>query len=142
MANELELSEAMQRFITRTVPRRADMVKRATALDLQSRLIQATPVDIGYARANWRATRDEVELELPPRPTKGEQLEAPTVADLAPSDNPNSTLYVSNNVPYIGELNDGHSAQAPAGFVDATLAASTDFFETLARQVIARDGGP
>jgi formaldehyde-activating enzyme involved in methanogenesis len=29
---------------------------------------------------------------------------------------------VSNNVPYINRLNEGHSAQAPAGFVQQAVA--------------------
>ena len=30
-------------------------------------------------------------------------------------------LRITNNVPYIGELNEGHSKQAPPRFVEATL---------------------
>ena len=30
-------------------------------------------------------------------------------------------LRITNDVPYIGELNEGHSPQAPARFVEATL---------------------
>lgn len=29
----------------------------------------------------------------------------------------NSSIHITNNLPYIGALNDGHSKQAPAGFV-------------------------
>ena len=33
------------------------------------------------------------------------------------------SIHITNNLPYIGSLNDGHSKQAPAGFVQmATLA--------------------
>lgn len=30
-----------------------------------------------------------------------------------------SRINITNNLPYIGPLNDGHSKQAPAGFIDA-----------------------
>lgn len=36
-------------------------------------------------------------------------------------------IHIQNAVPYIGRLNDGYSAQAPAGFVEeAVIAATTD----------------
>lgn len=69
----------------------AEMVKQARdkmGLDLMAGLIQTTPVDTGRARAGW-------------------QLE-----------NEGDFAVVSNMVPYIGVLNDGHSQQAPAGFVE------------------------
>ena len=38
------------------------------------------------------------------------------------------SVFVSNNVPYILKLNDGHSQQAPAGFIQTAIhkAVTTD----------------
>ena len=32
-----------------------------------------------------------------------------------------NVAYITNNVPYINKLNDGHSSQAPAHFVEAAI---------------------
>lgn len=66
-----------------------------TTLDAQRDLILATPVDTGTARRGWQAT-------TPSKPFE------PGV--------------VENNIEYIGALNDGHSKQAPANFVENIVA--------------------
>ena len=65
------------------------------ALDLHQGLVLATPVDTGRARAGW-------------------------TVDTGPQD-----PVIENVVPYIGVLNDGHSQQAPAGFVEAEIDKAT-----------------
>ena len=57
-------------------------------------LREATPVDTGRAKDGWKRTRPL------------------SVDDVA---------YITNKVPYIGVLNDGHSKQAPQYFVEQTL---------------------
>lgn len=92
------------------------------ALDATSNLIKTTPVDTGWAKANWVprkgspatgtvGTREGVT-------TSGQQA---GVADISAGVHIGDTVFISNNVPYIGELNAGHSPQAPAGFVEAAL---------------------
>ena len=61
-------------------------------LQLIDELKQATPIDTGKARSGW-------EYQL-------------TAKDIA---------YITNEVEYIGILNDGHSKQAPAYFVEQTV---------------------
>ncbi len=61
-------------------------------LTLITELKQATPIDTGKARGGW-------EYQL-------------TKSDIA---------YITNEVEYIGYLNDGHSQQAPAYFVEQTV---------------------
>lgn len=86
-------------------------------------LIRNTPVDTGWARSNWvpsigRAF-DGVAND-PSRVSTAEQesgsLEVAGYLDFAWGD-----LFITNNVPYILPLNEGHSAQAPAGFVQAAI---------------------
>lgn len=67
-----------------------DLTAKIT-LDVHADLVLATPVDTGTARAGWTA-------------------ETPTT--------PYESGIVENNVEYIGYLKDGHSPQAPSGFVD------------------------
>lgn len=93
------------------------------ALDIDQRLVLATPVDTGRARSNWLASigtprRDQVE----PRSAEETIVEAVGVVDKAPQF---PLIYLSNNLPYIQRLNDGSSKQAPAAFVDTAIDAAT-----------------
>lgn len=63
-------------------------------LDVHRDLVLATPVDTGTARRGWEPT-------------------TPTT--------PYEDGTVENNVDYIVDLNNGHSAQAPSGFVEAIV---------------------
>lgn len=78
----------------------------------------------GRARGNW-----QVGLGGSPGGETGRKDVAgsATIADGngkigAAGDGP---IYLTNNVPYIVPLNDGHSKQAPAGFVQRAIAAGT-----------------
>lgn len=97
------------------------------ALDLTHNLVPATPIDIGWARAGWvpsigtpylggadlRPDRVLVSIAL------GKQAEA-SAAILSYSLD-QGPVFVSNNVRYIQVLNNGHSRQAPVGYVEATI---------------------
>jgi len=62
-----------------------------TTLDAQADLMKATPVDTGEARGGWEA--------------------------ITPTE-PYQEGVIENNVEHIVYLNDGHSDQAPEGFVE------------------------
>lgn len=95
-----------------------DETLRKVALVANQTLIMATPIDTGRARANWQVSIDaEVEKEL-------DSTDVPTT--LARNQGViqgyrGGALIIQNNVPYIGRLNDGWSAQAPAGFIEKAL---------------------
>lgn len=106
---------------------------RATALAIDQIVVTETPVDTGRARSNWI-----VALGSPARNTiepysKGENLgkgeQANRGAAIAQGSAVIGTrrlgqdIYISNNLPYIGKLNDGTSAQAPAGFIEKAIQA-------------------
>ena len=88
-------------------------------LDVTSNLIETTPVDTGWARNNWvPSIKEPIERAVGTReePVSGQQQVG--IAEVATTykleDGP---VYISNNVPYIGNLNDGSSKQAPTDFV-------------------------
>lgn len=87
---------------------------RETAIRAFSEIIKATPVDTGRARSNWNIAVNAIDA------TTTENTAAP---DTNPALNidPNDTVYISNNLPYIQRLNDGYSQQAPANFVEKGL---------------------
>jgi hypothetical protein len=112
-----------------------DRIARRAALAIDQTLVLATPVDTGRARSNWRA-----QVGSPPSGTIqpyvpgsklgiGEQANAAAaiqqaagqVASWRPSTE--VPLFISNNVAYIGKLNEGSSKQAPANFVEQAISA-------------------
>lgn len=119
----------------RNVPREVDKVVRKVALVLDQTLVLATPVDTGRARSNWLVSigqprTDEInpysELEQGTDPSKaGERANAQAAINQGQEQianrDPGETIHVTNNVEYIGDLNDGTSAQAPAGFVQMAV---------------------
>jgi hypothetical protein len=102
----------------------ANIVKRKTALVVHQVLTTSTPVLSGRARANWLVERDAT-----PAGTVGSPGKNPTDApDPLPAGEakinaaqPGEAIHIGNNLDYIGALNDGHSAQAPAGFVEQAV---------------------
>jgi hypothetical protein len=116
------------------------MAKEAARVIIQDLSI-TTPVDQGTAVSNWQVSLDTPNLAPIPafnpsargRVRKGvwEHSGIPEVTrnnnasemlaagnDMINSKQPGQPLFISNALPYISELNQGSSEQAPAGFVD------------------------
>jgi len=91
---------------------------RQVALVANQTVIMATPVDTGRARANWQISIDtEITGQVDGTDAQGAiARNAATIRGYR-----NGAIILQNNVPYIGRLNDGWSAQAPAGFVEKAL---------------------
>lgn len=68
-----------------------DDVQTKLGLDLLSGLQVATPVDTGEARNSWQLGGS------------------------------GALTHVQSDSPYMGRLNDGHSKQAPAGFIENVI---------------------
>lgn len=115
------------------VERNVDQMTRQTALAIHATVVMATPVDTGRARSNWH-----IGLGAPPDAGNEEPFVpggeggsngaanaqmSIAAAKAAVSDRrPGQAIFISNNLPYIGRLNEGWSAQAPAGFVEKAVA--------------------
>jgi hypothetical protein len=89
-----------------------------------------TPIDTGWASANWvpsvgepfedAATirvKDPTPGQVAMRAAEAEQ----GINELLSWRNGEGPLFSTNNVPYIGRLNQGWSGQSPAGFVQAAI---------------------
>lgn len=111
-----------------------DRIMKKLTLDIVANLVSApdtgygTPVDTGWARANWVP-----QIGSPRTTTVGtrEQAEAGSVslagqqgglATVATTYKFGPRIFISNNVPYIVHLNEGSSRQAPRGFVQNAIA--------------------
>lgn len=87
-------------------------------------LVLATPVDTGRARGNWlcgvNSPNTEARLEAKDKTGGAIIAENLTLISTIPDEVP-VDIFLSNNLNYIIPLNNGHSAQAPAGFVEKAL---------------------
>lgn len=82
----------------------------------------STPVDTGRARWGWYLS---VKVPSPETPPEG-KYSAPKINERMQAIKDNftvsDTLYLTNNVPYVPDLNNGTSKQAPARFVERSAA--------------------
>lgn len=97
------------------------------ASEVHANLVEATPIDIGWARANWVPSvgapvvtqpitapeSSDVQIQLGRVSAAQAQILTYSIAD--------GPVFIANNVPYIRRLDDGWSSQAPAGFVKAAI---------------------
>ncbi|WP_174801462.1 HK97 gp10 family phage protein [Martelella limonii] len=114
------------------VERGVDRAVKDCAVAVTSTVINATPVDTGRARSNWTAELDQAFQKLFPAHVPGEKgSTASANAGIAIEKaeavieqfdiGKNRSIHISNSLPYIGALNDGHSKQAPADFVKLAI---------------------
>lgn len=115
----------------------AEGVIKKLALDIVANLVRdpgegGTPVDTGWARANWIP-----QIGKPADAAVGDN-ESVGVAQAAQSQGEgqlafyrlnSGSVYITNNVPYIMRLNDGYSKQAPSGFVQAAIIEAVDMLK-------------
>jgi hypothetical protein len=102
----------------------SERLVRKVALAVDSTVVLSTPVDTGRARANW-----QVEISRPAQGTR-EAFDRSGQATIDEGrakisgykgGTRDAAIHITNNLPYIGKLNEGHSAQAPAGFVEKAV---------------------
>lgn len=91
---------------------------RKCALAIDGAVVMATPVDTGRARSNWQVSLNSpASGTLATEDPSGQAAIAQGRSVIAGYQKPGGAIHITNNLPYIGRLNDGWSAQAPAGFV-------------------------
>lgn len=102
-----------------------------TALTVHAVVTLGTPVDSGRARGSWlveigRAaegtTDNPAEFGAPAAIAKA-QAKLGGNAGGSSTMRPQRDVHITNNLPYIVPLNEGHSKQAPIGFVDMGIEA-------------------
>ena len=93
-----------------------DKITRTATLDLFSGVIRSTPVDKGAARGGWQTSvgqgKDGQNDRLDP---SGGAAIAEVEAITPPG--AGQVTFLSNNLPYIGELERGSSTKAPEGMI-------------------------
>lgn len=103
----------LEKFTTRKVQK--------LILDAVANLTEDTPVDTGHAANNWIPSLDQPVLtEAGTRQSPSGEAQSAGIAEIAGYSLPRIG-YIANNVPYIQSLNEGHSQQAPSGFVEGAV---------------------
>ena len=100
----------------------------ALALNIHGRLVdnppEGTPVDTGWASANWWISVGTVPSDNDGSggDVSAQQAKQSTgLVDILTYEPSKGVIYITNNVPYINRLNNGWSQQSPAGFVDRAV---------------------
>jgi hypothetical protein len=118
-------------------------VTKEQALDVQYQLAKDTPVDVGTARSNWRISvgrplvgKIAAYSPYPSRYRKpygsgGNIGEGANLAGVISQGRnrlasyKSGSIYVTNALPYIGALDNGHSRQTSPGFIAHAVYAAT-----------------
>jgi hypothetical protein len=144
--NDLDAFARRMRERGRNIEVAGNRLVQEVALVVDRELVMGTPVDTGRARSNWQVsvaapTRDQIAAYRPglggssgPANTQAAMDQA---AQAIKARQPEQDVFISNNLPYIKRLNEGHSAQAPAGFVERAIKRG---LEVVRRARILRDG--
>lgn len=129
MGNLLDLANRMQK-IKEALPQAASDLACSVARVIHKDLVTVTPVDTSKALSNWVLTVEEpfaLYLEAHVEGEGGSTQEESGQFALAAGEQqlalkkPGEPIFIQNNAPYIRRLNEGYSAQAPAGFVERSV---------------------
>lgn len=92
-----------------------DLIFRGSCIDMFNRVVTSTPVYSGLARNNWLVSSGSNTGET--RTTESKAGTDSRNAIIEHTYTLGGTALLFNNLPYIERLEDGYSAQAPAGMV-------------------------
>lgn len=99
---------------------RMDQVVRKICIDLTSDLVRLTPVDTGLARSSWffgTFRKTDVGADR----VKSGSPSITRSAEFAANLKAGGIFYITNNLPYIMQLEYGSSRQAPGGMARITV---------------------
>lgn len=105
------------------IPKQVNEIKRQTVREIVLTVVPETPVRTGQARSNYYTTNGSPSTEITahgPFTQDGYQSIARMEAAFRNA-KPGVPMHITNNLPYIGRLNDGYSTQAPANFVEMAI---------------------
>lgn len=109
------------RGATKRIEDAHNKITRAATLDFFSGTIKDTPVDTGRARGNWQTAVGSAPQTVIERDDKGGTAAIAEVEAKTPAGAGQET-FMANNLPYIEDLENGSSQQAPSGMVRRNLA--------------------
>lgn len=133
MATLDQFSERIE-IIANRFEKNTNKLVRQVALLADQTIVLATPVDTGRARSNWIVSVGCTSVNTISPYSEGKALGlAETVnaqgaiaqgVSAVSSRKPGQNIFISNNLSYIGDLNNGTSLQAPKNFVKIAVHAA------------------
>lgn len=128
------------RSLTNRVEKNIPIIQRRLASAVVRNVAQATPADTGRAISNWQVGIGSTPTGVIPAHSPGEkgssaaqniqQTISAAEATLA-AFREGRDIIIANNLPYIQQLNQGSSVQAPANFVSTAVAAAVSELATI-----------
>lgn len=113
---------AQAQAIGERLRKHTEMIFKALCLEIDRELRIATPVDTGFARANWVPSVGLPHEGEARKVGSGSSEHAAGVGQVMRFKLEDGTLWVSNSVDYVAlALNYGSSSQAPAMFIEAAV---------------------
>ena len=125
----LDLANDMNKLAD-SIPQAISSYKVKIAQTIVADLAYKTPVDTSQAISNWVVTlgAKNVGIIRPHYPGEYGSTRNASAQETIQRANvvlskkkPGESIFITNNLPYIVRLNDGYSAQAPAGFVERSI---------------------
>lgn len=108
--------------ITARLERVTEGAVTGLVLEITNDLIQLTPVDTGWAQSNWvPSIGSPVGEAVGSREGVDRSAQERGMAEVVAFTLDMGDIFISNNVPYIVPLNEGHSPKAQAGFIDMSI---------------------
>lgn len=111
---------------------KAEMVVRKTALELQSGMIERSPVDTGRFKSNWTCGVGAVNTDTSAAPRTDAEGRTRTVLE---GWKPGQTIFLTNSLPYARRLENGWSKQSPNGMVRLTVQAYAQALKTAVESI-------
>lgn len=108
----------LDRF-AKTIGVRLEDAVRKLAIDAYAQVTQRTPVDTGRARASWRLATGAPDTSVEEEGKGSYPVQRPSLPKTGGA--PFTVYFITNNLPYVKALEDGHSQQAPLGMVAVTI---------------------
>lgn len=99
-------------------------IVRQAALQIDQLVVTATPVDTGRAASNWLVNLNSPKRAVVDPRGEGAAAKGPTIEEgmgVINSSRPGDEIWISNNVEYINQLNEGTSPQALPNFVQTAM---------------------
>lgn len=120
-SNIREFSAALERDAREWVDGEIGKVHRLAHFEIARRTILGSPVDTARFKGNWQSGVGRVpDGELETEDASGAATLGATESAIAEVKGPAVSHFV-NNLPYAESLAEGHSPQAPPGWLDAIL---------------------
>ncbi len=116
--------------LAQQVPKQVNSLAIKVAYEIVVRLVWSTPVDTSTALSNWQVSLTQP-ITTPIGPyvpgIKGSSQASSAASAISAAQTvlarkqPGQLVYITNNTPYIMDLENGSSKQASAGFVNQAL---------------------